>query len=52
MLDDATNEIYYAQLAEEETTATVMAGLRAAIELKRLFCWLYSDRGAHFWLTP
>src|SRR5450631_1618471 len=52
ILDDATSEIYYAQLAEEETTATVMAGLRAVIELKGLFCSLYSDRGAHFWLTP
>ncbi len=52
ILDDATSEIYYAQLAVEETTATVMAGLRAVIELKGLFCSLYSDRGAHFWLTP
>jgi transposase len=52
ILDDATSEIYYAQLAEEETTATVMAGLRVVIELKGLFCSLYSDRGAHFWLTP
>ena len=50
ILDDATSEIYYAQLAEEETTATVMAGLRAVIEQKGLFCSLYSDRGAHFWL--
>jgi len=52
ILDDATSEIYYVQLAEEETTATVMAGLRAVIEQKGLFCSLYSDRGAHFWLTP
>jgi len=52
ILDDATSEIYYAQLAEEETTAAVMAGLRAVIEQKGLFCSLYSDRGAHFWLTP
>jgi transposase len=52
ILDDATSEIYYAQLAEEETTATVMTGLRAVIERKGLFCSLYSDRGAHFWLTP
>ena len=52
ILDDATSEIYYAQLAPEETTATVMAGLRAVIERKGLFCSLYSDRGAHFWLTP
>jgi hypothetical protein len=29
-----------------------MAGLRAVIEQKGLFCSLYSDRGAHFWLTP
>jgi hypothetical protein len=52
ILDDATSEIYYAQLAEEETTATLMAGLPAAIEQKGPFCSLYSDRGAHFWLTP
>jgi len=52
ILDDATSEIYYAQLAEEETTVTVMAGLRAVIERKGLFCSLYSDRGAHFWYTP
>ena len=52
ILDDATSEIYYAQLVEEESTATVMAGLRAVIEGKGLFCALYSDRGSHFWLTP
>jgi transposase len=52
IMDDATSEIYYAQLAEQETTFSVMAGLRAVIEQKGLFCALYSDRGAHFWLTP
>jgi transposase len=52
ILDDATSEIYYAQLAPEETTFTVMVGLRAVIERKGLFCSLYSDRGAHFWRTP
>jgi transposase len=52
ILDDATSEIYYAQLAEAESTFTVMAGLRAVIERKGLFCALYSDRGAHFWQTP
>ena len=52
ILDDATSEIYYAQLAPEETTGAVMAGLRTVIEQKGLFCALYSDRGAHFWLTP
>jgi transposase len=52
ILDDATNEIYYAQLVEEESTATVMAGLREVVEHKGVFCALYSDRGSHFWLTP
>jgi len=52
ILDDATSEIYYAQLTEEESTVTVMAGLKEVIEHKGVFCALYSDRGSHFWLTP
>jgi transposase len=52
ILDDATGEIYYAQLVEEESTVTVMAGLKEVIERKGVFCALYSDRGSHFWLTP
>ena len=52
ILDDATSEIYYAQLTEEESTVTVMAGLKQVIERKGVFCALYSDRGSHFWLTP
>ena len=52
ILDDATSEIYYAQLVEEESTATVMAGLREVIGRKGVFCALYSDRGSHFWVTP
>jgi hypothetical protein len=52
ILDDATSEIYYAQLVEEESTMTVMAGLKEVVERKGLFCALYSDRGSHFWLTP
>jgi transposase len=52
ILDDATNEIYYAQLVEEESTRTVMAGLREVIENQGLFCALYSDRGSHFFVTP
>jgi transposase len=51
ILDDATSEIYYAQLVEEESTRTVMAGLREVIEKKGLFCALYSDRGSHFFVT-
>ena len=52
ILDDASSEIYYAQLVEEESTVTVMAGLREVIERKGVFCALYSDRASHFWLTP
>ncbi len=44
ILDDATSEIYYAQLVEEESTRTV-------IETRGLFCALYSDRGSHFFVT-
>jgi len=51
ILDDATSEIYYAQLVEEESTRTVMAGLREVIETRGLFCALYSDRGTHFFVT-
>ncbi|HEY7305423.1 MAG TPA: ISNCY family transposase [Bryobacteraceae bacterium] len=52
ILDDATSEIYYAQVVEEESTRTVMAALREVIERKGLFCALYSDRGSHFFWTP
>ena len=52
ILDDATSVIYYAQLVEEESTRTVMVGLREVIEKQGLFCALYSDRGSHFFVTP
>lgn len=52
ILEDATSQIYYAQLVDEESTATVMAALRQVIERNGLFCALYSDRGSHFWQTP
>jgi transposase len=52
VLDDASSEIYYAQLVEEESTATVMAALREVVEQRGIFCSLYSDRASHFWLTP
>ena len=45
-LDDATREIYYAQLVDEESTATVMTALREVIERKGAFCAFYSDRPA------
>src|SRR3954452_8977834 len=46
ILDDATSEIYYAQLVVEESTRTVMSALREVIESQGLFCALYSDRAA------
>jgi len=52
VLDDATNEVYYAQLVEEESTRTVMAALRCVMETKGIFCALYSDRASHFFETP
>ena len=52
VMDDATNQVYYAQLVEEESTLTVMAALRQVIEERGVFCALYSDRASHFFLTP
>jgi len=52
VMDDATSQIYYAQLVEEESTRTVMAALWEVIENKGVFCALYSDRASHFFLTP
>jgi len=52
ILDDATSAIYYAQLVAEESTTTVLAGLRAVVEKHGIFCALYSDRASHFWQTP
>ena len=52
ILDDATSEIYYAQLVEEESTLTVMRALREVVEQRGAFCALYSDRASHFFHTP
>lgn len=52
IMDDATSEVYYAQLVDEESTKTVMAALREVIERRGLFCSLYSDRASHFFTTP
>src|SRR3990172_6018052 len=52
MLDDATSEIYCAQLVEEESTRSVLAALREVVEQRGVFCALYSDRASHFFLTP
>jgi transposase len=50
--DDATNELYYARLVEEENTRTVMAALQHVIARHGVFCALYSDRAGHFIHTP
>jgi hypothetical protein len=52
ILDDATSEIYYAQLVEEEGTRTLMPAVREVIETQGIFCALYSDRASHFFVTP
>ncbi len=52
ILDDATSQIYYAQLVEQESTRSVMTAVRAVIQRKGLFCALYSDRAGHFFYTP
>ncbi len=52
ILDDATSEIYYAQLVEAESTKSVLTGIGRVVEEKGIFCALYSDRASHFFLTP
>lgn len=52
VLDDASSEIYYAQLVEEESTLTTMAAFHEVIEQQGLFCASYSDRASHFFVTP
>lgn len=52
LLDDATSEICYAQLVQAESTRSVMEGIRQVIEIKGIFCSLYTDRAGHFFQTP
>jgi hypothetical protein len=52
IMDDASSEIYYAQLVTAESTFTVMTAVREVIETRGVFCSLYSDRASHFFLTP
>jgi transposase len=51
IMDDATSEIYYAHLVEEESTRTVMIAIREVVKERGIFCSLYSDRASHFFLT-
>ena len=52
VVDDADTDCHYAQLVEQESTLTVMAGLREVVQEHGLFCSLYTDRGSHFFHTP
>lgn len=52
ILDDATGEIYYAQLVDAESTCSIMTAIRQVIEKEGVFCSLYSDRASHFFRTP
>jgi transposase len=50
--DDATNELYYAALVDEESTATVMVALENVVRTRGVFCALYTDRASHVVWTP
>jgi len=52
ILDDATSEIYYAQLVGQESTRTVMTAIRHVVQTQGWFSSLYSDRASHFFRTP
>jgi transposase len=52
ILDDATSEIYYAQLVEAESTRSMLSALQEVVKRRGVFCSLYSDRAGHFFVTP
>ena len=52
ILDDASSEIYYAQLVEEESTVTVMAGLQEVIQRKGYFVPCIATGAAIFGSRP
>ena len=52
ILDDANNEVYHAQLVDEEGTKECMEGLKEVVLKKGVFCSIYSDRAGHFFHTP
>lgn len=51
MVDDATNEVPYAQFYPKDTLFANMHVLRRFIEIKGLFYSLYVDRASHFKTT-
>jgi hypothetical protein len=52
ILDDATSEIYYAQLVEAESTRSMLSALQEVVKRRGVFCSRYSDRAGHFFITP
>ena len=52
ILDDATSEVHYAHLVEEESTRTLLEALRQVVEQQGVSCALYTDRASHFFETP
>jgi transposase len=51
VLDDATSETDYACFVPQESTRTMLAALKAVIDLKGVFCSLYVDQASHFVTT-
>lgn len=51
VLDDATSEVSYARFVPQESTRTMLAALKAVVEIKGLFCSLYVDQASHFVTT-
>ena len=52
VMDDAHNEVYWAELVKEEDTRSCLHGVRGVIDKQGLFCSLYTDRGSHCFHTP
>lgn len=52
MMDDATSEVYWAELVDEEDTRSSLSAIKGVVKKKGLFCALYTDRGSHFFHTP
>ncbi|HYC57821.1 MAG TPA: hypothetical protein VEL28_23040 [Candidatus Binatia bacterium] len=52
VLDDATGEILYGELFEQEGLISTFKALRHVLTGYGRFCELYTDRGSHFCSTP
>lgn len=52
VIDDATGEVYAAELFLEEGTKECMKVFKETVERKGVFCSVYSDRAGHFFHTP